>query len=152
MFHPGDREDTAHLRLHSIIRQAVVCRVEFTPRGRGAKLEQHHVLVGTAVVDDAHVLQVGVARRRKLEQVRRLVLRRHAKYAHHLGVGEGGRRLLLLLLLKRLLVFGCCGGRGTGSVFKEVDHPFGDLYKRIAGDEVKAILLTWTQLLGGPAR
>ncbi len=113
MFHPGDREDAAHLRLHRVVRQPVVCRVEFPRGGRRPELHEHHVLIGRPVMDDTHVLEVPVAGRRELQQVRRLVLGRHPEDDHHLGVGKrkrggGGRRRQLLVL----------GSGGTGRVLE----------------------------------
>jgi hypothetical protein len=116
MFHPGDGEDAAHLRLHRVVRQPVVCRVEFPRGGRRPELDEHHVLVGTTVVDDAQVLEVPVAGRRELQQVRCLVLGRHPEDDHHLGVGKRGgggrgRRRQLLVL----------GSGGTWRVLKSRD-------------------------------
>ncbi len=48
-------------------------------------------------MNDAHVLEVPVAGRRKLQKVRRLVLGRHPEDDHHLGVGKWKRRQLLVL-------------------------------------------------------
>ena len=122
MFNPGHGQHAAHLRLHRVVRQAVVSRVEFARGRRTAKLEQHHIEVGAAVVDDTEVLEVGVAGGRELQQVGRLVLGRHAKDAHHLRVGERRRGF------DEVVVANC-----AGCVLEEVDDSLGDLDKRVAG-------------------
>jgi hypothetical protein len=146
VFHPGHRQHAAHLGLHGIVGQTIVGREKLARRGRGTELEKNHVLVGTPVVDDPQVLQVGVAGRRELQQVRGLVLGGHAKDAHHLRVGEGKNRLLRLCLF-----FEIAAGAGCGDALKEVDDPLGDFHKWVAGYEVETILLARAQLLGRPA-
>ena len=118
LFNTGHRYDRAHLRLHVIVRQTIVHSVELLSRQLRLELEQHHVLVGAAVVHYPDKLQVLMTGGSELEKVWCLVFGWDTQHTHHLRVYTGH------------------------ILFKQVNNAFGHLNFGVTGDEINFIIKT----------